>query len=186
MAAKHYAQTVQRALDDEIAQLLAQKKEAVPVPVPPTAGPFAPQSAPGGYDGALADEEVDALPKRTRGEPPPPPAPGAFAPPPAQAAPAPATAAPPRFGAAPAMPTQGEIVAGLDQRVSRLMQVRDWIQQDGDIARLLDTVIGNQVRSSERRQARMNIILNVIFLVAGWALSVIATPSAITALFHHG
>jgi hypothetical protein len=185
MATKHYAQTVQRALDDEIAQLLAQKKTATPEPVPPTGAPApgfpAPQPAPGTFDGTLAD----AAPKRAASGPPPAPPSGALAPPPPQStAPAPA-AAPPRFGAAPAMPTQDQIVAGLDQRLMRLMQVRDWIQQDGDIARLLDTVIGNQVRKSERRQARFNIILNVIFLVAGWALSVIASPSAIAAFFHH-
>src|SRR6185437_2023684 len=80
-----------------------------------------------------------------------PPAPAQAAPPASASAPS----APPRFGAIPQpVPTQMQIVAGLDQRVARLMQVRDWISEDGDIARLIDTVIGRQVQSSEKRQSR--------------------------------
>ena len=104
-------------------------------------------------------------------------------------APAPQAAAPPssRSAAPPAKkagPTQAEMVAGLDVRLARLTQVRDWISEDGDIARLIDSVIGRQVSASERRQARFGVILNVIFLLGGWALSLISTPAILGKLFN--
>jgi hypothetical protein len=176
MADKPYAQTIQRALNDEIAALLAQqptreegaeRRRAAAPPAPPAAAPAPASSAPPPLSesapapapvapGSAADEETFS---RVYG--------GVAAPVP-QAPPAPSAAAP--------LPKQQTTVASLDQRITRLIQVRDWIQEDGDIARLIDTVIGRQVRSSERRQARFAIVLNVIFLLAGWLLSLVATP----------
>lgn len=179
MADKQYAQTIQRALNDQIASLLAQETVL--------------------ERQAVKEESAD----RKRAAPPvptiapsqvaPPPAPASEAPPPyaqpapgsayGQASPAPAPPpAPPQRAASP-LPDARTTVGNLDQRIARLMQVRDWIQEDGDIARLIDTVIGKQVRSSEQRQARLAIILNIVFLLAGWALSLIASPERL-GLFH--
>ncbi|MBA3826075.1 MAG: hypothetical protein H0X24_19520 [Ktedonobacterales bacterium] len=187
MADKQYAQTIQQALDAEIASLVAQQQPASGgrsgAPPPPAAEevvtdqsgyyqdrpapqpitPPASQAAPGG---SAPNEKARKEAYGSTAAPPPPPAPAR--------APAPASVAAP-------LPSTHTTLANLDQRIVRLMQVRDWIQEDGDIARLIDTVIGKQVQSSERRQARLAVALNVIFLVAGWALSLVASPG----LFSH-
>jgi hypothetical protein len=170
MATKRYAEVMERAIDDEIAALVAveraaQQRNHLPIAAPAPAYPM-PQAAP--PTGGAKKES--------------PPAAAAPAPPPPMM---PAPAAPsPSYGAAPTMPTPEKITAGIDQRVSRLMQIREWISEDSDIARLLDTVIGNQVRASERRQVRINIAFNVLFLLIGWALSIFASPQAMSALLH--
>lgn len=92
-----------------------------------------------------------------------------------------------RFGR-PVAPTPAarEIVEQIDHRIERLEQVRDWIDEDEHLAHLIDSVIGKQVRASERRQARFNVLLNVIFLLAGWLLSLAGTPAnLIQSLAHH-
>lgn len=192
MADKQYAQTIERALNAEIAALVAQqpsvesakRRERTPVAPPaPAPAPIAPAQAAPGASGpppspapSMDDEqrEIDEALQREEayGSASAPAPQRAVAPPPA-----PASAAAP-------LPTTHATVANLDQRIGRLMQVRDWIQEDGDIARLIDTVIGKQVQSSERRQARLTVVLNVIFLLAGWALSLVASPDHLRTLFH--
>jgi hypothetical protein len=194
MADKHYAQAIQRALDEEIAGLVGQapakKEERAPARSRQAPEPV-PQTAVGGSPPPPPLEDIAPPQPQGWATPAPGGSAGEYAAPPAPAQAAPAAsasapAAPPRFGAAPQpVPTQTQIVAGLDQRVARLMQVRDWISEDGDIARLIDTVIGRQVQSSEKRQARFSIILNVIFLGAGWALSVVASPTVLSNIFQH-
>lgn len=184
MAEKQYAQTIQRALDDEIAALLTtQEREEAPrarrsAPPRGAASPLPPPAPPPPSE----IESLDELPTLSDSAPPRQQqafggaAPGAYAPPTAVRAPAPAAAP---------LPDQHTTLVNLDQRIGRLIQVRDWIQEDGDIARLIDTVIGKQVQSSERRQARLSVALNVIFLLAGWVLSLIAAPTAIGHIFGH-
>jgi hypothetical protein len=84
-----------------------------------------------------------------------------------------------------ATPAVREIVEEIDRRISRLEQVRDWIDEDEYLAHLIDSVIGKKVKASEQRQARRNIIVNVIFLLLGWLLSILATPANIVSLFPH-
>lgn len=179
MATKRYAEVMERAIDAEIAALINTEGQAPmpkrfaptgPAPVPPPAS-RAPGSA---YPIPQAGPPTGSASANS--------APAAPAPlPPTM----PAPSAAPSYGAAPPMPPPATIVAGIDQRVARLMQVREWISEDGDIARLLDSVIGNQVRTSERRQVRINLAFNVLFLLAGWALSIFASPQAMSALLGH-
>lgn len=79
---------------------------------------------------------------------------------------------------------QSVIVASLDERIARLEQVRRWIGEDGEMARFLDAVIGQQVKASERRTVRVSIALAIVSLIAGWALSLLATPQTLATLLH--
>lgn len=177
MATKRYAGMMERAIDAEIAALIDVEKQAAPLksmapggpaPVPPPAsrapGTAYPMPQAGPPTGSAYADSAPAAP---------------------MPAPMPAPSAAPSYGAAPTMPPPATIVASIDQRVARLTQVREWISEDGDIARLLDTVIGNQVRTSERRQVRINLAFNVLFLLVGWALSIFASPQAMSALLGH-
>jgi len=74
-----------------------------------------------------------------------------------------------------------EIVAALDQRIDRLSHVRDWIAEDNALASLIDKVIGGQVAAAMRRQRIVNVVFNIVFLLAGWLLALFATPDN---LFH--
>jgi hypothetical protein len=78
-----------------------------------------------------------------------------------------------------------EIVAALDQRIYRLEHVRDWIAEDNELAALIDKVIGNQVESAMRRQRRFSVFVNVVLLLAGWLLSLLATPNNIFHFLPH-
>lgn len=193
MPKKHYAGDVQQAIAAEIAQLRAQQSAAPaqPSPLPARAkqGNFASQpsderSAFGSLgdvaapDGAYSQSSPATFSRR--GVAPPPPPAEASAP----AAAAPPSYAPPAPGAA-SLPTTNAILTSLDQRINRLEQVRAWIGEDGEMARFLDTVIGQQVKSSERRQARLAVVLNIIFLIAGWALSYFLSPTNITNVLPH-
>lgn len=89
-------------------------------------------------------------------------------------------------------PTKGtsstgqDIVSAIDARIGRLEQVRDWIDEDDELAGLIDSVIARRIRESERRQARFNVALNAVFLIAGWLLSLVGTPAAFTHLIGRG
>jgi hypothetical protein len=72
-----------------------------------------------------------------------------------------------------------EIIQALNERIFRLGQVRDWIEEDTHLAHLIDSVIGRQVLLSERRQARFNTALNGVFLILGWMLSLVGTPATL-------
>jgi len=72
--------------------------------------------------------------------------------------------------------------ADLDQRIERLSHVRDSIEEDNALATLIDKVIGGQVATATRRQRLVTIIFNGIFLVAGWLLSLLATPDNLVRL----
>jgi len=88
--------------------------------------------------------------------------------------------------AAPARPSDAaaEIVSGLDQRIERLSHVRDWIDEDNELANLIDKVIGGQVAAAMCRQRAFNVAFNIVFLIAGWLLSLLATPDNLFRLIH--
>jgi hypothetical protein len=111
----------------------------------------------------------------------------------AASAPAPAegrrripTSAPTKGAAPGASPAARDIVGAIDARIERLAQVRDWIDEDDELAGLIDSVIARRIRDSERRQARFNVALNAVFLLAGWLLSLVGTPTALTTLIGRG
>ena len=67
--------------------------------------------------------------------------------------------------------------------VSRLRQIRDWLQQDSRLLPVVDEFIGQQVAASEKRNTRRNIaivsITTVLGALLGWLLSSLATPSGL-------
>jgi hypothetical protein len=197
MAKGRYAQALEDSLQDEISQLqvvqiqqqAAQgQQQAVgdaeygAAGAAPEAEKVAKKAAEVGEE--AAKESADRSDVVLRGVPatvPPPMAQPSPASPPLSVA-APARSAAPQ--GAPTATTQG-MVETLDQRIDRLNNIRTWLQQDDDLARLIDGIIGKQVRASERRQARLSVVLNVVFLLAGWGLSLISTPSAASATLGH-
>lgn len=74
---------------------------------------------------------------------------------------------------------ENDLIDALDDRIERLLQVRHWLDEDNEMARLLDSVIKQRVHISERRQTIINMALNTIFLIAGWGLSAFFTPSTL-------
>jgi hypothetical protein len=128
---------------------------------------------------------------------------GSVAPPPPVSAPAPAypgsNASPPPQSqpaprqAAPAGTAQGVLEsASLDELttfVSRLRQIRDWLQQDSRLLPVVDEFIGQQVAASEKRNTRRNVTIAAITTVAGallgWLLSSLATPSGLLSQASH-
>ena len=111
------------------------------------------------------------------------PYPGAYAPPSPPAQPA--------RQAAPVGTAQGVLEsASLDELtlfVSRLRQIRDWLQQDSRLLPVVDEFIGQQVAASEKRNTRRNLTIAGVTTVAGallgWLLSSLATPSHLLSQF---
>lgn len=81
------------------------------------------------------------------------------------------------------VPPVQHIVTLLDIRLERLEYIRNWIEEDEELAHLIDSIMSKQVKASERRQLRINIMLNIIFLFAGWGLSLVGTPLALLQRF---
>jgi hypothetical protein len=67
--------------------------------------------------------------------------------------------------------------------VTRLRQIRDWLQQDSRLLPVVDEFIGQQVAASEKRNTRRNVaiagVTTVIGAVLGWLLSSLAAPSSL-------
>ncbi len=73
----------------------------------------------------------------------------------------------------------------LDQQLTRLEQIREWLAQDANLRNLVDAAISMQVAASERRQGRLSILLTVVSILVGWLLSFLATPATLTDLLMH-
>jgi hypothetical protein len=71
--------------------------------------------------------------------------------------------------------------------VSRLRQLRDWLQQDSRLLPVVDEFIGQQVAASEKRNTRRNLtitgVTTVVGAMLGWLLSSLATPTNFFQLF---
>jgi hypothetical protein len=71
--------------------------------------------------------------------------------------------------------------------VSRLRQIRDWLQQDSRLLPVVDEFIGQQVAASEKRATRRNLtiaaVTTVIGAALGWLLSSLATPAHLLSQF---
>lgn len=114
---------------------------------------------------------------------PAPQAPGAAYPSYGSASPSPSSQ--PARQAAPVGSAQGALEsASLDELtlfVSRLRQIRDWLQQDSRLLPVVDEFIGQQVAASEKRNTRRNLTIAGATTVAGallgWLFSSLATPS---------
>ncbi len=79
----------------------------------------------------------------------------------------------------PAKAAARQITEQLDERVERLSLVSEWIKSDPEFTRLIDAAIGGQVRTAERRLARLSVALTLVSLIAGWLLSLAGSPAAL-------
>ncbi len=95
---------------------------------------------------------------------------------------APAPAAP-----QPVSPQQS--IEDLSLFLSRLKQIRDWLQQDIRLLPVVDEFIGKKVSQSEKRSNRNNLVLagvtTVVGAVLGWLVSALGTPDALLRLAGH-
>jgi hypothetical protein len=78
-------------------------------------------------------------------------------------------------------PLTGDL-ARLVERTEFLEDLREHMQEDPELLRFVDSVIGQRVHASERRQTRLAIALGVFSLLAGWLLSLVGTPANLAQL----
>ncbi|HEV2457721.1 MAG TPA: hypothetical protein VGS80_05095, partial [Ktedonobacterales bacterium] len=76
-------------------------------------------------------------------------------------------------------------IAALNQRITRLEELRSWMGEDPELGRLIDATIGAQMRAAEQRQRLFSGLIAVASLVAGWVLSTISLPAILYGFLHH-
>src|SRR5262249_8847786 len=95
-------------------------------------------------------------------------------------APAPAPAAPPPGGGGAPAPQPINPAQSLEEMtvfLSRLKQIRDWMQQDNRLLPVVDEFIGQKVAASAKRSNQLNLTLaavtTVVGAILGWLLSAV-------------
>ena len=92
-------------------------------------------------------------------------------------------------GAAVDRDAQGHSLEDLTVFLSRLKQMKDWLQDDQRLLGVVDGYIGQRVTAMEKRSNAFNIQLAVITTVVGaalgWLLSAVSGPSQLLSLLHH-
>jgi hypothetical protein len=90
---------------------------------------------------------------------------------------------------APAPISPQESIEDLSVFLSRLRQIRDWLQTDNRLLPVVDEFIGKKVAASEKRSNRNNLVLagvtTVVGAVLGWLVSAFGTPDALLRLVGH-
>jgi hypothetical protein len=79
------------------------------------------------------------------------------------------------------LPASSPQIAQLDERITQLQQMRDWLKDD-KLRAMMDDVIGKQVATSERRQVTYSVAVGALSLLAGWLLSAVSPISALAQL----
>lgn len=67
--------------------------------------------------------------------------------------------------------------------ITRLTQIRDWLQKDPLMVELIDRYIGNQVQKQARKTLWLSVLWTIAGAVLGWLLSSLGTPETIWHLF---
>jgi hypothetical protein len=84
---------------------------------------------------------------------------------------------------------QGHSLEDLTVFLSRLKQMKDWLQDDQRLLGVVDGYIGQRVTAMEKRSNAFNIQLAVITTLVGallgWILSAVSGPSQLLSLIHH-
>jgi len=73
---------------------------------------------------------------------------------------------------------QQRAIEVLANRQHQLEQIRSWIQSDADILPSIRKIFEDDERKRARQALLINIALSTIFLLAGWGLSLIASPAS--------
>lgn len=97
--------------------------------------------------------------------------------------------APPLPGAPAPQPINAQqSIEDLSLFLSRLRQIRDWLQQDNRLLPVVDEFIGQKVSASTKRSNQFNLALaaitTVIGAILGWLVSAFGSPTTIH-LFGH-
>jgi hypothetical protein len=87
-------------------------------------------------------------------------------------------------GGAPTLPTAATVASELRDRMARLEEVRDLVNEYPELVSVIDSVIGNQIAAAQRRQRVWSIAATVASLIVGWLLSLIGTPQTLGRLLH--
>jgi len=85
-------------------------------------------------------------------------------------------ALPPAAPGAPAQqaPSAEQSIDDMTLFLSRLRQIRDWLQQDNRLMPVVDGFIGQKVTASEKRSSRLNFMLAAVTTIVGAALGWLA------------
>ncbi|HEY7834373.1 MAG TPA: hypothetical protein VIG30_12430 [Ktedonobacterales bacterium] len=112
---------------------------------------------------------------------------GAPLPPGAPPAPAPSAQAPgsraagSQIGGSRAAGAQVRSLEDMSLFLSRLKQIRDWLEQDDRLLPVVDTYIGQQVMAAEKRGSardmRMAVATTLVGAVLGWLMASLAAPN---------
>jgi hypothetical protein len=90
-----------------------------------------------------------------------------------------------RGGSSSRLPAAPDVVREMASRIQQLQQIQTMIEQNPDIVRVIDTVIGKRIYAAERRQHALTIALSLFTLIAGWLLSLVRTPTDVFMRFLH-
>jgi len=86
-------------------------------------------------------------------------------------------------------PSFSHTLDDLDLFIGRLRQVKEWLIQDPQLLRLVDTHMNQHVLAMEKRQSIQNIWLSVITtltgVILGWLASALASPITLWHLLFH-
>jgi hypothetical protein len=74
-------------------------------------------------------------------------------------------------------------VDALSLQIDRLQTLQSWVNSDPDLLSPIGKMVGINVTTSFRKNLMWSIVLGVIFLFAGWLLSIVATPSTLSTFF---
>lgn len=77
----------------------------------------------------------------------------------------------------------------LDLFIGRVSQIKEWLLQDPELLRLVDTHMSQHMRAAEKRMLIQNFWLSALNLLAGavlgWLFSALASPRALWDLIFH-
>lgn len=95
-----------------------------------------------------------------------------------------APGAPPLPGAPAPQPINAQqSIEDLSLFLSRLRQIRDWLQQDNRLLPVVDEFIGQKVSASAKRSNQFNLALavvtTIIGAILGWLVSAFGSPTTI-------
>ena len=68
-------------------------------------------------------------------------------------------------------------IDALSAQIERLQTLQSWMKEDPTIVGPVGRAVGAETGQSFRKNLLWSVILGVIFLFAGWLLSIVATPA---------
>lgn len=78
---------------------------------------------------------------------------------------------------------QNVSIDALSAQIERLQMLQSWMKEDPTIVGPVGRAVGAETGQSFRKNLFWSVILGVVFLLAGWLLSVIATPATFGSFF---